>query len=524
MDERTGMKFSDFFDTKNGMVEPTLERIHKWSQSGYNVKFVRLDNAGENRLLKTRSESNEWKMNLQFEFTARDTPQQNSLAEVGFAVIANRGRALMHGANIPLSKQFVVFHEAFKMATVLDGLMIVKVDGEEKTRYEHWCGKIPGFVKHLKVWGEAGTVKIKSIGTPKVADRGIHCMYCGPALNHPVDCHRMWDPKTDRLRETRDVIWLHRMFYAKPVNDKELIVNPIVEAPIDQMAIEILEPEDEDEDQAAVQVLGGNAAREGGGNVPPATASRELRQLQEPSEIYGAPMNLAARTRSENPREMSVAAQDRLTRAEAKYHAAMTELGNAELGCVGAGIGGGFENTQELHVMKYDQAMATEDCAKWVKAIDEEHEQMLKHKVWTPVPRSEVPEGATILTTTWAMKKKSNGTFRARLNARGFEQQDGEHFDKDTIASPVVNEATIKIMLILLAMHVTWVAMLMDVRGAFLHGLFDPGHILFMEIPQGFEKWYPSNVVLLLLKTIYGLRQAAYAFWKIILEAFRAEV
>ncbi len=32
-------------------------------------------------------------------------------------------------------------------------------------------------------------------------------------------------------------------------------------------------------------------------------------------------------------------------------------------------------------------------------------------------------------------------------------------------------------------------------------------------MPQGMEKWYEKNVVLLLLKTIYGLKQAAYQFW-----------
>jgi len=34
-----------------------------------------------------------------------------------------------------------------------------------------------------------------------------------------------------------------------------------------------------------------------------------------------------------------------------------------------------------------------------------------------------------------------------------------------------------------------------------------------MEVPQGFKKYFPWNVVLLLLKTLYGLKQAAYAFW-----------
>ena len=41
-----------------------------------------------------------------------------------------------------------------------------------------------------------------------------------------------------------------------------------------------------------------------------------------------------------------------------------------------------------------------------------------------------------------------------------------------------------------------------------------------MEVPQGFERFYPQNTVLLLLKTLYGLKQAALAFWRELLKAF----
>jgi Reverse transcriptase (RNA-dependent DNA polymerase) len=40
-----------------------------------------------------------------------------------------------------------------------------------------------------------------------------------------------------------------------------------------------------------------------------------------------------------------------------------------------------------------------------------------------------------------------------------------------------------------------------------------------MEVPQGFEKYYAKNCLLLLLKTLYGTKQAAKAFWLKLLEA-----
>ena len=85
------------------MVEPILEQINKWKAAGKTVKYIWLDNAGKKKKLKACSESSDWKMNITFEFMARDTQQQNHSAEIRFAVIANCGRALMYHANVPLN-------------------------------------------------------------------------------------------------------------------------------------------------------------------------------------------------------------------------------------------------------------------------------------------------------------------------------------------------------------------------------------------------------------------------------------
>jgi hypothetical protein len=41
-------------------------------------------------------------------------------------------------------------------------------------------------------------------------------------------------------------------------------------------------------------------------------------------------------------------------------------------------VGGGFENTKELHVMKYKQAMKSKDKDMWDEAVFEEHKRMVK--------------------------------------------------------------------------------------------------------------------------------------------------
>jgi hypothetical protein len=117
------------------------------------------------------------------------------------------------------------------------------------------------------------------------------------------------------------------------------------------------------------------------------------------------------------------------------------------------------------------------------------------------------------------MKKKSNGRYKARLNAGGFEQIDRQHYDKHDKAAPVVKDVTIRIVLVLIIMAGWW-SEVMDVRGAFLHGMLQPHHQMYMTAPQGFENLYPPNVVLLLLRTLYGTKQAALQFWKVLVAAF----
>ena len=185
VDELTGMKFSSFYKTKDGMVEPTLEQWQKWKQDGIKIKHVRSDNAGENKTLRDRAQSVDWKLNIKWEYTSRNTPQQNSPVEVGFHTIANRARAMMHQANVPVSIRYKIYPKVLTCATKLDGLVMIDVNGKTKSRYEHFFGSRPKFSEHIRTWGEAGTVTtyIKT-NKPKVMDRGVTCMFVGYPDEH----------------------------------------------------------------------------------------------------------------------------------------------------------------------------------------------------------------------------------------------------------------------------------------------------------------------------------------------------
>ncbi len=63
------------------------------------------------------------------------------------------------------------------------------------------------------------------------------------------------------------------------------------------------------------------------------------------------------------------------------------------------------------------------------------------------------------------------------------------------------------------------IAHVIDVKGAFLYGEFEGGEKVYIKIPLGFEEFYDRDTVLLLKKTLYGLKQAAMAFYRKLLDA-----
>ena len=112
VDERTEMKWSTFQSNKSDIVEPTCEEFRRWRQNGKPLGIVRCDNAGENKKLEQRLKIVTWKVEGDFEYTARSTPQKNSLVEVGISTIRNRACAMMIAANISYAMRYKLFRWA----------------------------------------------------------------------------------------------------------------------------------------------------------------------------------------------------------------------------------------------------------------------------------------------------------------------------------------------------------------------------------------------------------------------------
>jgi hypothetical protein len=545
VDERTQMKWSHFYRTKKGMVEPTCVIFDKWRQADKPVKYLRMDNAGENIRLVRRMNCAEWKLNIEPEFTAAYTPQQNHLAELSFYIIANRGRALMHRANVPLEMRYKIFKEALTTITMLDWLAVVEINGVTQTRYKHWTGgtKDPKFAKYLRTWGEAGTVKTRLMTTTKLENRGTTCMLVGYALNHDSGVYRMYNKETNRVIVSRDVIWLKRMFFENPQPVRDVIVGPTFtnevwegndnEEIVDPSMNERLEHDNEEgstneniedndsgesEDESTNEQFEDNDSEESDDEAEQkqTTTTRSGRVSRTPIRLIEEITHLTHSER--NYLAHLVLMQN--TNVDTKNELTLMALMKDEEELVLVGVGSNFENTKELKVMRYKEAMATKDKDKWNKAVEEEHDRMIRTNgkrspVWVVVKRCDLPPGAKVMTTVWAMKKKPNGDYRARINARGYEQIEGIHYDGFNIAAPVTNEFTVRIIFVI-GLMADWLFDLLDVNGAFLLGLFGEEELMYIEVPQGFESKYKhlGDVVLQLKHTIYGTKQAAMAYWK----------
>ena len=215
------------------------------------------------------------------------------------------------------------------------------------------------------------------------------------------------------------------------------------------------------------------------------------------------------------------------TPCEERFFSCMAELGEAqflnvdmispesgatELHLVGA-VGTQFNNTKDLEVKNYAGMMASPDKELFEEGIEVEHGKFVKFNCFDEVLKTDLKPEDEVIDGTWASRIKPTGEARCRMAARGFKQKDGLNYDSTDVSAPVICEISMRVCMILCIMG-SWLAWIVDVEGAFLQGSFQNGEKIFMKVPEGFQKWYPSYVRLRLLRTIYGLIQAAMQFWR----------
>ena len=159
----------------------------------------------------------------------------------------------------------------------------------------------------------------------------------------------------------------------------------------------------------------------------------------------------------------------------------------------------------------FHQAMNGAFAEEYIKAMQLEVATLVQQRTWTTVPRT--PD-LNVLKGTWVFKLKRlpDGTpsrFKARFCARGDLQKEGIDFF-DTYA-PVVQWSTIRLLLSTVLTE-SWATRQVDYTNAFAQA--DLREEVYLEFPKMFGPKSGANVVLKLLKSLYGLRQAPRTFFE----------
>jgi len=116
------------------------------------------------------------------------------------------------------------------------------------------------------------------------------------------------------------------------------------------------------------------------------------------------------------------------------------------------------------------------------------------------------------ITCKWVYKVKtrSDGSlerYKARLVARGFQQEHGRDYDK-TFA-PVAHMTTVRSLLVVASVH-EWSISQLDVKNVFLNG--ELREEVYMQPPLGYS--VPEGMVCRLRRSLYGLKQAPRAWFQ----------
>jgi hypothetical protein len=88
------------------------------------------------------------------------------------------------------------------------------VGGKTVTHDFHVFKSNPNWAVNLRIRGEAGVVKEGTDG--KSGNCGIETMFVGYPANRESDSVCMWDPSTNGVATTGDVVRMKRMYYDHP--------------------------------------------------------------------------------------------------------------------------------------------------------------------------------------------------------------------------------------------------------------------------------------------------------------------
>ena len=216
VDDATDFCWSSFLNRKSETKDKIMSLINSLNNKKRRVKFIRCDNAGENEKLEKACEREG--LNIKFEYTARNTPQQNGRVERKFATLYGRVRAMLNEGHFPEPMRYGLWAECAATATKKENLTVGAHDKfpPHTLMYDEQSKLFWKF----RTFGEMAIVTKTENIQNKLNNKGIIAMFVGYASNHANDVYRMYNIETKGIITTRDVRWLNKNYHEWK-NEKE---------------------------------------------------------------------------------------------------------------------------------------------------------------------------------------------------------------------------------------------------------------------------------------------------------------
>ena len=351
------------------------------------------------------------------------TPEQNGVAERMNRTIQETARSMLHGAG--LSDDF--WGEAVATAVVLRNRSPT-VAVKDTTPYECFNGRKPD-VAHLKVFGCDTYMHVPKELRKKWDAKSQKCIFIGYSLYRKG--YRLYDPRTKRLHESRDVVFVENEFGDR-TQMKKADAEKVDATDVSEPVITSDEKEDHETDD--------------GENINDSESDPDLDE-ENNQNIEDLQQPHRSNRMRKAPERDGVITGDWWEFEESL---------NADA----------YENSEEPTTIQ--QALNSSAKEKWKEALDSEYTSLIKNRAWNLV---KLPEGRKPVGCRWVFKVKHNADgsierYKARLVAKGYSQEEG--IDYEETYSPVARYTSIRSVLAI-ANQLDLELHQMDVQTAFLN-------------------------------------------------------
>jgi Reverse transcriptase (RNA-dependent DNA polymerase) len=337
-------------------------------------------------------------LNIKFEFSGPQTPQQNGKVEKKFQTFYGRIRAMLNCAGLKDTLRSSVWAECARTVTFLSNITSAK--NKEVCPHQLMFGSIPKLSESLRLFGEIGVVTAKNDIQGKLQNRGTFCMFVGYSIHHANDVYRMLNLETDYIINLRDIKWI-KMYHKDWIRQKDQVPHYL----------------SDDEDGSMIF----HKSKER--NVPESEVSSTPQNVKDTTtvQLYCQMKQLES---SFNPEASKI-----IDDLEQGREILLDQVNLALFGV-------NFEDEPRTS----DEAWNCKDPInreKWRMAIKKEFTDMESRDVWDVIRKEDVSSDRRCIKCKWIIKFKQNGVFRARLVACGYSQVPGVDFNESY--APVIN-------------------------------------------------------------------------------------